>query len=214
MSTRTSLTWCFVVAVMMIGASCGSGDSGSAADTPLIDDAAEATSNDTVDNEPDTSDQADDTDAADVGFGELIEGSFLLTGAVEERHFVGDDDRAFRLGGGCQGDQFGFSVNITDAAATTSYAVVSASLNEDLSGGVTGEFDDVDADVVVFPGGDMSQEQAFDGPLRMIISEHDTGGVDSALNDRRMTVTLLGALPSDDGDLDVDVTFQWVMACP
>jgi hypothetical protein len=29
-----------------------------------------------------------------------------------------------------------------------------------------------------------------------------------------MTVTLLGTIPTDDGDLEVDVTYRWVMGCP
>ncbi|MEZ5342075.1 MAG: hypothetical protein R2706_11685 [Acidimicrobiales bacterium] len=69
------------------------------------------------------------------------------------------------------------------------------------------------SEVSIFPGGGMTNQLTFKGPLRMIISEHTTGaGV--ALEDQRMTITLLGSLPSDDGPLEVDVTFQWVIGCP
>ena len=66
----------------------------------------------------------------------------------------------------------------------------------------------------MFPGGDMFTSERYEGPVRMVISEHDTGGLDADPNERRMTVTLLGSIPGDEGDVDVDVTYRWVMGCP
>jgi hypothetical protein len=186
------LTSCaLVLTILMIGAGCGGGDGSS---TELVED-----------------DSGDETAA---GFGDVIEGTFLLSGAVEEQYYVSDDELAFRTGGGCQDGAFGFVVNVQDAAGTTTFATFGAEGQEDLSGGVIGEFDAIDLAVTVFPGGDMSLQQRYEGPVRTIISEHDTGGVDADPNARRMTVTLLGTIPTDDGDLDVDVTYRWVMGCP
>jgi len=42
----------------------------------------------------------------------------------------------------------------------------------------------------VFAVGDMSSSERYEDPVKMIISEHDTGGVDA------------------------DVTYRWVMGCP
>ena len=123
----------------------------------------------------------------------LIEGTFLLSGAVEERYFSTDEELDFRMSGGCQDGAFGFGTNVQDVEGTTTFATFGAQGQEDLSGGATGEFDAVDLEVTVFPGGDMSVAERYEGPVRMIISEHDTGGVDADLNARRMTVTLLGS---------------------
>lgn len=195
----------FALATLIIVAGCG----GSDALESVQDDA------DPVENEEATPDE-DDTSSTDTaaGFGELMEGSFILSGAVEEQFDVSDDQFAFRTGGGCQDGVFGFSIQVNDTAGTTTYAIFNALIQEDLSGGVTGEYDDVDFDVSIFPDGDMSLGETYDGPVKMIISEHDTGGVDADLNARRMTVTLLGSVPSDAGDVDVDITHRWVMGCP
>lgn len=48
----------------------------------------------------------------------------------------------------------------------------------------------------------------------MVISEHDTGGASADLNARRMTVSLSGSIPSDDGEINVDIDYRWVMGCP
>lgn len=156
----------------------------------------------------------DSGDESSVGFGELIEGTFLLSGAVEEGYFSTDEELDFRMSGGCQGGAFGFGANVQDVDGTTTFATFGAQGEEDLSGGVTGEFDAVDLEVTVFPGGDMSTSERYEGPVRMVISEHDTGGLDADPNERRMTVTLLGSIPGDEGDVDVDVTYRWVMGCP
>lgn len=198
--------------MLMIGAGCGGSDDST---TESIDGASDTAEDTTPADEatPDatTDDPGDETAA---GFGDVIEGTFLLSGAMEEQYYVSDAELAFRTGGGCQDGAFGFSVNVQDAAGTTTFATFGAEGQQDLSGGVTGEFDDIDLGVTVFPGGDMSLEQRYEGPVRMIISEHDTGGVDADPNARRMTVTLLGSIPGDEGDLDVDVTYRWVMGCP
>ncbi len=211
MSNHNLATWSFVVASLLIGASCGSSDSGSADVTANADTAGGDTAT-TI--EAATGDSDDGGDSAEAGFGELIEGTFILSGALDESYYVSDPDFAFRLGGGCQGSAFGVSINVTDAEATTSFAMITAEMQQDISGGATGEFEAVDATVTVFPGGDTTKENSFSGPLRMIVSEHNTGGLDASLNERRMTIDLLGSLPSDAGDLDVDASFRWVMGCP
>ena len=212
MSHKRLVTWSFLLASAVITGACGGGDT----DTPPAAEAGAANDADVTD----TSDAGDepngDADESDpaVGFGELMEGTFVFTGAVDERFYVSDAEYSFRLGGGCADGQFGFSVNIADAAGATPFAQLGAQVAQDLSGGVTGEFEAVDADVGFFPGGDFSLTSSFDGQIRMIVSEHDTGGVSADLNARRMTVTLLGTLTGDEGNVDVDVTFRWVMGCP
>jgi hypothetical protein len=210
---KKSLTSCaLVLTMLMIGAGCGGSDGSS---TESVDGASDTVEDTTPADEATSDATTDDSgDESTAGFGDVIEGTFLLSGAVEEQYYVSDDELDFRTGGGCQDGAFGFSVNVQDAAGTTTFAIFGAGVQEDLSGGVIGEFYDTDVEVTVFPGGDMSLEQRYSGPVRMIISEHDTGGVDADLNARRMTVTLLGTIPSDDGDLDVDVTYRWVMGCP
>ena len=204
---------CALVLTMLIaGAGCG-GDGDSS--TELAEGAPEPVEDTTP--EADASSDASPEDSGDetaAGFGELIEGTFLLSGAADEQYYSTDDELDFRMSGGCQDGAFGFGANVQDVAGTTTFATFGAEGKEDLSGGAIGEFDAVDLKVTVFPGGDMSLENNYSGPVRMIISEHDTGGVDADLNARRMTVTLLGAIPTDDGDLDVDVTYRWVMGCP
>jgi len=198
--------------MLMVGAGCGGSDDSSAEsvdDTPAtVEDStpeADATSDATQD---------DSGDETAVGFGDLIEGTFLLSGAAEEQYYSTDEQLDFRMSGGCQDGAFGFGANVQDADGTTTFATLGAQGQEDLSGGATGEFDAVDLEVTVFPGGDMSVSERYEGPVRMVISEHDTGGVDADPNARRMTVTLLGSISGDEGDVDVDVTYRWVMGCP
>ena len=200
------LTKCaLVLAMLMAGAGCGGSD-----DAPTVSDAADLEAP-VQETDPTPDDVADESA---IGFGELVEGTFLLSGAAEESYYSTDDELDFRMSGGCQAGAFGFGANVQDVAGTTTFATFGVQGQEDLSGGVTGEFDPVDLEITVFPGGDMSVSERYEGPVRMIISEHDTGGVDADLNARRMTVTLLGSIPTDDGDLDVDVTYRWVMGCP
>lgn len=198
--------------MLMVGTGCGGSDDSSAEsvdDTPAtVEDStpeADATSDATQD---------DSGDETAVGFGDLIEGTFLLSGAAEEQYYSTDEELDFRMSGGCQDGAFGFGANVQDADGTTTFATFGAQGQEDLSGGATGEFDAVDLEVTVFPGGDMSVSERYEGPVRMVISEHDTGGVDADPNARRMTVTLLGSISGDEGDVDVDVTYRWVMGCP
>ena len=227
MSQQRFASWSFVVASVLIGSACGGGESEpSASADAASDNAAETTDGTGGDTgvaattespageaTSGSTDDAPDGDTA-AGFGELIEGTFIFTGAVDERFYVSDDELAFRLGGGCQGDQFGFSVAVNDAAGETTFAMVTAQMQQDLSGGVIGEFEAVDAEITLLPGGDITLADRYEGPVRLVISEHDTGGASSDLNARRMTITLLGTVTGDQGDVDVDVTFRWVMGCP
>ena len=146
MSPTPLVSWSFVVASVLIGAGCGGGDSDpSPAPDATADDAAsdDATPDESPTDEPDADQDADQVgDDGAAGFGELMEGTFILTGAEEERWYVSDDELAFRLGGGCADGNFGFSVAITDAAAEKTFGMFAAQMPEDLSGGVTGEIAD------------------------------------------------------------------------
>ena len=210
---KKSVTSCaLVLTMLMVGAGCGGSDDSS---TELVEGASDAVEDGTSEADATSDAQPDDSgDEAAVGFGELIEGTFLLSGATEEQYFSTDEELDFRMSGGCQDGAFGFGANVQDVGGTTTFATFGAQGQEDLSGGATGEFDPVDLEVTVYPGGDMSVSERYEGPVKMVISEHDTGGVDSDLNARRMTVTLLGTIPGDEGDVDVDVTYRWVMGCP
>jgi hypothetical protein len=212
-------SWSFVLAFGLVVAGCG----GSVADPSVAGDGAveiaadeiaadEIAADEIAADETAADDSASDStgDAAEVGFGELIEGSFIFTGVVEQRYYVSDDELEFQLGGGCSDGAFGFSVLIRSAETDAPVAQLTAQMQQDLSGGGIGEFE-VDADVALFSDDNIPEA---DGPMRMIISEHNTGGANADFNARRMTVTLLGAVPTDAGDIDVDVTFRWVMGCP
>ncbi len=210
---KKSVTSCaLVLTMLMVGAGCGGSDDSS---TDVVDGVSDTVEGSIPETEATSDATPDDSgDETAVGFGDLIEGTFILSGAVEEQYFSTDEELDFRMSGGCQDGAFGFGANVQDAEGTTTFAIFGAQGQEDLSGGITGEFDDVDLEVTVFPGGDMSVSERYEGPVRMVISEHDTGGVDADLNARRMTVTLLGTISGDQGDVDVDVTYRWVMGCP
>ncbi len=202
-----------VLTMLMSAAGCGGSDDAaadSAQSTESVDEETADAPDDQADSEATTDDSDDD---AAPGFGELIEGTFQLSGAEVEQYYSTDEELGFRMSGGCQDGAFGFGTNVENAAATATFATFSAQGPADLSGGVTGEFDDVDLEVTVFAS-DMSSSERYEGPVRMVISEHDTGGVDADLNARRMTVTMLGTVTGNEGDVDVDVTYRWVMGCP
>lgn len=215
MTKRASTACVFALAFLMLGAACGGNDDG-ASDAVQVDaDTVQTDAGDDSAGDDEATPDAESSDGETVaGFGELVEGEFVLTGAADERFDVGDDQLAFRTGGGCDGSGFGFSMHVNDAAGEITYATFEAQGPEDLSGGVTGEFDAVDFEANLFPGGDLSLAETVSGPVKMLISEHDTGGASADLNARRMTVSLLGSVPSDAGDVDVDITFRWVMGCP
>ncbi len=212
MTKRTSsTTGALVLAVLLIGAGCGGSDS-DVSDDAVIADSVE-------DVAPDDQPTADDADAdADAGtapgFGELIEGTFRLSGAADESFVVGDDQYAFQTTGGCQEGNYGFGVQVNDAEGTATLAMFGVQGEVDFSGGLTGEFDDVEFEATLITAGDSPTIEGYSGPVKMIVSEHDTGGVDFDLNARRMTIALLGTVPSDAGDVDVDISYRWVMGCP
>lgn len=206
-----SATSCAVVLTMLMTAA-GCGGSDDAADSAQSTESVEQETSE--DDAPSEAAPEDSDDDAAPGFGELIEGTFLLSGAEEEQYYSTDEELNFRMSGGCQDGAFGFGTNVEDTARTATFATFGAQGQVDLSGGATGEFDDIDLEVTVFAVGDMSSSERYEGTVRMIISEHDTGGVDADLNARRMTVTLLGTVTGNEGDVDVDVTYRWVMGCP
>ena len=207
--TRSAFTVC-VLALAIIGAGCGGDDASEFVqrDPDVVDSGATAPDDDA------SADEDSSDGGTTAGFGELIEGSFVLSGAIEEQFDVSDSDFAFQTGGGCQDGAWGFSVHVTDAAATTTFAMFNAQGQDDLSGGVTGEFDNVDFDATIFADGDLSLAESIEGPVTMTISEHDTGGPDADFEARRLTVSLVGSVPSDTGVVDVDVNYRWVMGCP
>lgn len=206
----------FAIAMLVVGVGCGGGDGDVSDFVPVDADAVErddAMSDDGETSDDESASDADDSDTA-AGFGDLMEGSFVLSGAVDERFEFDDDQLAFQTVGGCEGGMFGVGVHVRDAAETTTFAMFSAQTEVDMSGGVTGEFDDVDFEATVFENGDVSLPTSIEGPVTMAISEHDTGGADADLNARRMTVSLSGTIPSDEGDVDLDIDYRWVMGCP
>lgn len=150
-------------------------------------------------------------ESAEVGAGEIVEGTFIVTGASDEQYFTSNGELAFGLSGGCEGGGFGFDVDITDPSGEVTFATFGVDTQVDLSGGVTGEFDAVDTAVTVIPNGNTSDQVSYAGPLHMAVSEH---AVATDVNASRMTVSLTGAIPSGGGELTVDVTFRWAMACP
>ncbi len=209
-------TWSFLVAVAVIGAACGGGatDQSPAAAVENATDAATASdlSGDAADESPDESNQEAPDEEGPI-FGDLVEGSFTFTGAIDERYGVSGDEYAFEVSGGCAGDVFGFSVIISDAADETPLASLEVGMNEDLSGGVTGEFEP-DTSVYIFPVDDPNSIESFSAPLKMTVSEHDTGGTNYDLDRRRMTIAILGTVSGNSDSVDVDVTFRWIMGCP
>jgi hypothetical protein len=212
MTPRRTAHWTVALTLVVVGAGCGGGD-----DDGGGDEDGSATAGQT-DESLDPSTWPDDPSSdiapeepAEVGFGEIVDGTFILTGASEEQYYATNSELAYRFGGGCQDGEFGFVVNITDPTGEVAFATFSAEMQEDLSGGVTGEFDAVDAEVTVIPNGNLPDSVSYEGPLRLVVSEHDAS---SDLNARRMAITLSGSIPSDRGDLVVDVTFRWAMGCP
>ncbi|MEZ5342074.1 MAG: hypothetical protein R2706_11680 [Acidimicrobiales bacterium] len=119
MPNLTIATRSFAALCLLLGASCRSS----------APDEAVATAQTVVTDSPATTaaSASEDSPEASVGFGELTEGSFIFSGAVDEAFYTSNPELGFRLGGGCQGGQFGVSLNITDVAATTSYAFVRCS---------------------------------------------------------------------------------------
>lgn len=212
MTKQTTTNWGLAVALLLLGAGCGGSDDGTPADTgaPTAADSVPADDGTPAD-ENDQTDEAGN--GAGPGFGNLIDGEFTLTGATEVDYRVGDEGLAFRTVGGCQADTYGFGVHVTDAAGTMTYAMFSVEGQEDLSGGVTGEFQS-DLEATVLPGGDMTLGERFSGPVTMVLSEHDTGGADFDLNERRMSVQVDGTAAGESGDVDVAVAYRWVMGCP
>lgn len=197
--------------MLLAATGCGGG-SDDASETGQ--DAATPTDGDASGSDADAAtDSGDADDGVTAGFGELIEGTFVLSGASDQEFSVGDDGLSYITTGGCQGGEYGFGVTVLDDGAQMPFAQIGVQGQEDLSGGATGEFAGAALEVSLFPDAD-SPVESYEGPVTMVISEHDTGGADFDLNERRMTVSLFGTIPSDAGDLDVDVTYRWVMGCP
>jgi hypothetical protein len=163
----------------------------------------------------DTADRATTTTAVDpggesggdsgAGFGEAIEATVALSGAVEQTYALGDGE--IILGGGCQGTRFGVQIQVRDAAGSTAVNA-QVDVDEDLTGGVTGTFPADPVLVQVF--GD--EQTTYRGAGEMTITAHDAA---DALNDRRIAFELEApGLEGSDGALDFSATSTWVMGCP
>jgi hypothetical protein len=214
MTPRRVAQWTVALCLAVVGAGCGGGDDGGGGDGDGNGSATAGQTDETLDPSGGPDDPSSDTAPEEppvVGFGEIVDGTFVLTGASEEQYYASNTELAYQLSGGCDGGAFGFGVDITDSTGDVPFATFNADLQEDLSGGVTGEFDAVDAEIIVIPNGNLPDSVTYAGPLSMVVSEHD---VSAEPNTRRMTITLSGSIPSDRGDLGVDVTFRWAMGCP
>ncbi len=197
-------------------AACGGSDDVSDA----IDSIGSAPANDVSDDgaAADQESDAATSDSSGAGFGEFISGTIAFSGGEDETYAIDDPASAFTGSGGCGGGQFGFSINAV--APDTGYTLfqLSAGMDEDLSGGATGTYDVDEVALLVVPDGDLSASRRYEGPGTIAVTEHDTGGIDSDLNSRRMAITLEGtldAMGSDaDGTVDVSADVLWVMGCP
>jgi len=216
---------------LALAACGGDGDSDDAADTG--DTAAEQTDGgadgDGADSGSDGSDSSDSGSGSDdsgsddsdgdsqPGFGEFVSGTITLTGAEEMTYTVGDPAFDFIGAGGCGGGQFGVSIQVLDADTGFTAAQVGAGVDADLDGGGTGTFDVDDMDVLIVPDGNLAAGRTYDGTGTMVVSEHDTGGADAVLNERRMAITFDGTVSGTgeaEGDVDVAADVLWVMGCP
>jgi len=140
-----------------------------------------------------------------AGFGEAIEATVALSGAVEQTYTL--DDGEITLGGGCRGTRFGVQIQVRDAAGPT-VLDAQVDVDEDLTGGVTGTFPADPVLVQVF--GD--EQITYRGAGEMTITTHDAA---DALNDRRIAFELEApGLEGSDGTLDFGTTATWVMGCP
>jgi hypothetical protein len=206
MTSKRFAHWTVALALAVVVTGCGGGDDEGSATADQTDGSLDPT-NSSDDSSGDIAPEA----SAEVAFGEIVDGTFILTGASDQQYYVSNTELAYRLDGGCEDGSFGFVVDVGDPTGEVTFATFGVQLQQDLSGGVTGTFDPVDAEITVIPNGNPSDSVSYAGPLEMVVSEH---AVAADLNSRRMTIALSGSIPSDRGDLVVDVAFRWAMACP
>lgn len=187
-----------------------------------LGDVSEADIADGADGGSDTGDESgsDDNDGSPTGpgFGDFISGEITVTGDEEGTYAVDDPTLDFVSGGGCLDGNFGISIQ--PRAADTGFTVMqlSAEVDADLSGGVTGTYPVEDVALLVVTNTDFGTGPTYRGPGTLVISEHDTGGATGDLNARRMAITIDGSLagsPSDGGgEVEVSAELVWVMGCP
>jgi hypothetical protein len=169
------------------------------------DDAADEAAGDTATTTTVGGGDSGGGDDAGAGFGDAIDATVTLSGAVEQTYTLGDDE--IILAGGCQGERFGVQIQVRDAAGPT---VLNAQVgvDEDLAGGVTGTFTADPVLVQVF--GD--EQVTYRGAGEMTITEHAAA---DALADRRLVFDLEAAgLEGSGGTLDFSTSATWVMGCP
>jgi hypothetical protein len=193
------------VVIALVAVACGGDDADDASREPTSDGGGAGQ----------TDGGDDDDDAASAGFGEALEATIELSGAVDEAYTPGPGT-SFRFGGGCQEGVFGVHMQVNDTALEQTIASVLVSIDEDLSGGETGTYD-ADLQVELFEPGDLSQRQEFRGSGTIEVTRHDAP---DDLNARRMDFVVAGdglersdGLESD-GALAVDADVRWVMGCP
>ena len=127
MTPRRVAQWTVAFSLAVVGAGCGGGDDDGGGDG---DGSATASQTDEA---LDPSEGPDDPSSdiapeppVEVDFGEIVDGTFILTGASEEQYYVSNTELAYRLGGGCDGGAFGFAVDITDPTGEVTFATFDA----------------------------------------------------------------------------------------
>jgi hypothetical protein len=190
------------IAILALAA-CGGDDDSSDARPPVGDTRPAATAGDSG------NDGGDDPGAT---FGQVLDGTIELSGAVDET-YEPDDTTRLVAAGGCQGSQFGVQLQVNDTSIPQTIVNAAASVDADLSGGTTGTFEIADLQVEVFERGDLSQRRSFRGPATVEVTEHKAS---AELHDRRMTLSIAaeGLTTSGDPPLDFGVEIVWVMGCP
>ncbi|MDX1691381.1 MAG: hypothetical protein R3290_10195 [Acidimicrobiia bacterium] len=157
-------------------------------------------------------DDADGEGTTGPGFGQVVEGSIDLSGAVDAGYALPSDDFEFIVAGGCQGDQFGVQIQIRQDGQTL--LNVGAGAEADLDGGelATLAIDRVRLTQFVQEDGSLRAVE-YRGPGTLDITTHEAP---NELNERRMGFTLTA--PNLEGDDDQLLGFVadilWVMGCP
>ena len=212
---RRSITLVTFVAVgSLVAAACGGGDDDSS-DVP--DPVEEQVEDSESEQDAGRDDEGDSTVDSEAVFGDLISGTIGFSGAEDVTYVVGDAAYKFTGAGGCSAAEFGISVNTTETDTGYTVFQLDAAVDADLNGGGTGTFEVEEMTLLAVTDGDFSSSRTYEGPGTVSITEHDTGGADNELNERRMAITMEGSLEAGsegEGTVDVSADFVWVMGCP
>lgn len=191
--------WFLLAIAILALAACGGDDDDSDA-RPSVGDTQTA----------DAGDSGDDSDGAT--FGQVLEGTIEVSGAVDET-YAPDATTQLVAAGGCQGPAFTVQLQVNDTSIPQTLVNAGSAVDADLSGGTTGTFEIADLKVEVFEPGDLSQRRSFRGPATIEITDHEAP---AELNDRRMTLSIAaeGLTTSGEPPLDFGADIVWVMGCP